>query len=85
MSAVEAERWLAYAESDLRAARALLDDPDHFPRQVCFLSQQAAEKALKAVLVLANVDFPRSHDLDYLRDLVPGGWHSKGSILILPT
>ena len=55
MNAPDAVRWLAYARSDLNAARALLRDPDYYPRQVCFLSQQAAEKALKAVFVLLDV------------------------------
>ena len=77
MNAAEAARWLAYARSDLDAARALLNDPDHYPRQVCFLAQQAAEKALKATLVLLEIEFPFTHDLDRLRDLIPPGWPVK--------
>jgi len=71
-SGVEAKRWLNYAASDLAAASTLLEDTDHFPRQVCFLAQQVAEKAIKAVLVFLEVDFPNIHDLDRLRDLIPG-------------
>jgi HEPN domain-containing protein len=79
MSAPEAEarRWLEYSRSDLAAARALLQQPDSFPRQVCFLAQQSAEKALKAALVLAGADVPRRHDLDALRNLLPAGWRVK--------
>jgi HEPN domain-containing protein len=77
MSAPESNRWLAYARSDLDAAHALLHDPDHYPRQVCFLAQQAAEKALKAVLVLLEIEFPFTHDLDRLREMVPAGWRVK--------
>jgi HEPN domain-containing protein len=81
MSVAEAEarRWLDYAHSDLAAAQALLEQPDSFPRQVCFslLTQQAAEKALKAALVLAGADVPRSHDLDVPRNLLPEGWRTK--------
>jgi len=33
MNAPDAVRWLAYARSDLNAARALLRDPDYYPRQ----------------------------------------------------
>jgi HEPN domain-containing protein len=29
---------------------------------------------LKAVLIFLQVDFPRTHDLDRLRHLIPGGW-----------
>jgi HEPN domain-containing protein len=77
MNVPESKRWLAYARSDLDAAHALLRDTDHYPRQVCFLAQQAAEKALKAVLVLLEIEFPFKHDLDRLRDLLPEGWRVK--------
>jgi HEPN domain-containing protein len=77
MSTPEAERWLAYARSDLAAARALLRDPEHYPRQVCFLAQQSAEKALKALLILLDIEFPHTHDLDRLRESVPPGWRVK--------
>ena len=39
---------------------------------VCFHAQQAAEKAVKAVLVHLGVDFPKSHRLDRLAGLLPG-------------
>jgi HEPN domain-containing protein len=58
MNAPEAERWLAYAHSALDAGLALLRAQDHYPRQACFLAQQAAEKALKAILVLLEANFP---------------------------
>ena len=77
MNVIEAKRWLAYAFSDFNAARILLSDPDHFPRQVCFLAQQTAEKALKAILVLLEIEFPFTHDLDRLRDIIPNGWRIK--------
>ncbi len=77
MSTPEAERWLAYARSDLDAAHALLRDLEHYPRQVCFLAQQSAEKALKALLVLLDIEFPHTHDLDRLRESVPPGWRVK--------
>ncbi len=44
------------------------------PRHACFLIQQAAEKALKAVLVLEGIEFPFTHDLDALRNLLPDSW-----------
>ena len=77
MNAPEAERWLTYARSDLDAAHALLRGPEHYPRQVCFLAQQSAEKALKALLVLLDIEFPYTHDLDRLRESVPPGWRVK--------
>ena len=47
------------------------------PRNVCWLSQQAVEKALKAAFVLEGMDFPHIHDLDRLRNSLPEGWPVK--------
>jgi HEPN domain-containing protein len=60
------EQWLAYAESDLRLAGLAAQDRLVLPEQVCFHAQQAAEKALKAVLRFKQVEFPWTHDLDEL-------------------
>src|SRR5215211_8158564 len=73
----DAKVWMQYSESDLRAAKTLFESTDFFPVQICFLSQQYAEKALKAVLVFEDVYFPKIHDLDRLRDLIPEGWKAK--------
>jgi HEPN domain-containing protein len=73
MKVDEAREWLAYAKSDLDAAYTLLEKGDFFPRQICFMSQQAGEKALKAVLVFLDIKFPKTHDLDRIRELIPEG------------
>jgi HEPN domain-containing protein len=73
----EVQRWLRYAREDLVAAEALVGQRTVAPRHVCWLAQQAAEKALKAVLVFLQIDFPRRHDLDALRNLMPTDWHLK--------
>ncbi len=70
----EACRWLRFSAEDLDVARRLLNGCPSVPRHVCWLSQQSAEKALKAALVLEGVEFPYSHDLDALRNLLPDGW-----------
>ena len=77
MNTSEAKRWMAYAKSDLDAAYALLEKGDFFPRQICFMAQQAGEKALKAVLVFLDISFPLTHDLDHIRELIPEGWEVK--------
>lgn len=59
--------WLAHARSDLAFARLGLNQ-DILPEQLCFHAQQAVEKALKAVLLHAGVDFPFTHDLEALLD-----------------
>lgn len=58
MEAGDAAEWLFHAESDLRYAALGRGAPGILPNQVAFHTQQAAEKALKAVLVDASVDFP---------------------------
>lgn len=55
---IEARRWLRYAQEDLVAAEAMVGQPKMAPRHACWLAQQAAEKALKAVLVFLQIDFP---------------------------
>ena len=73
----ETRRWLRYAREDLEGAETLLERCVGVPRHVCWLAQQAVEKALKAILVFLALDFPRRHDLDALRNLVPDDWHIK--------
>lgn len=62
----EAREWLSYAEMDMEAARALIPMVRSLAPVVAFHSQQAAEKALKGLLTLRGVTFPRSHDLEAL-------------------
>ena len=76
---VEATRWLRYAREDLEAAQAMLGLPHIANRHVCWLAQQAAEKAIKAALVFLQVDFPRRHDLDALRTLLPDDWRVRAT------
>jgi HEPN domain-containing protein len=73
----ETQRWLRYAREDLEAAEALVEQQTVVPRHICWLAQQAAEKALKAVLVFLGVEFPWRHDLDALRNLIPTDWEVK--------
>lgn len=58
--------WLRHAASDLRLAELAAQDSQVLPAQAAFHAQQAVEKALKAVLVRLEVEFPRTHHLDEL-------------------
>lgn len=73
MSRPEAGRALALlarADADLAAVRAL-ETVDAVPDEIVgFHSQQAAEKLLKAVLAAHGIEFPRTHSLLYLLDLL---------------
>jgi HEPN domain-containing protein len=73
----EVRRWVRFAREDLQAAEKLLTEATVVPRHVCWLAQQAAEKALKAALTSQEIDFPFRHDLDALRNLLPEGWEVK--------
>ena len=71
---VEALRWLRFSKEDIDVALRLLTELPSAPRHACWFSQQAAEKALKAALVLQGAEFPFTHDLDALRNLLPDSW-----------
>lgn len=64
------QQWLTKAESDLRVARALLQAEFDDYENVGFHAQQAAEKFIKATLVRHQVEFPKTHDIARLRDLL---------------
>ena len=62
--------WLRRARSNLARARSLANLPDVIYEDPCVDAQQAAEKALKAVLVHLKVDFPKTHALADLLTLI---------------
>ena len=64
------EDWLRYARSDLELAR-VEQSPYILLESLCFHAQQAAEKAIKAVLLANNIPFPRTHHIGTLLDLLP--------------
>lgn len=69
MNAIWAE-WVAKAETDLEAASVLASRRKRpLPDQVCFLSQQCAEKYLKAFLIARGIVPPKVHNLGRLNDM----------------
>ena len=71
----EARRWLNFAREDLDVAKELLRGGRI--RHVCYCAQQAAEKALKAALVLDGLEVPYIHDLNAVRNRLPDSWPVK--------
>jgi HEPN domain-containing protein len=61
--------WLNRARSNLARAKVDIRIPDVYLEDLCFDAQQAAEKAIKAVLLSLGVRFPYHHDLAELLDL----------------
>ena len=68
-------QWLDAAREDIDVAERLAKDGVAL-KSVCYHSQQAAEKALKAGLVIDGKSPPRTHNLETLRRLMTrrGGW-----------
>jgi HEPN domain-containing protein len=60
--------WLNRAKSNLAQASRVL--PGVYLEDLCFASQQAVEKAVKAVFIHRSVRFPYVHDLARLLNLL---------------
>lgn len=65
-----AQVLLDRADEDLHPCRVLTETIGVGDNTVGFHAQQAVEKALKVALVLAEVELPRTHDLDLLVEKV---------------
>lgn len=61
-----AEVLAGKSAGDLRVLKKIALDPEILDDSVGFNAQQAVEKAIKTALTLSAVDFPRTHDLDFL-------------------
>lgn len=64
----DAREWISRARSDLALARA--SGEGIYLEDLCFHTQQAAEKAIKALLIRYGIRFPYTHDLASLLTLV---------------
>lgn len=59
--------WLFRAREDISVIQNLEQTGiEFYVSSICFHAQQAVEKYLKAFLILHDIDFPRTHDVDYL-------------------
>lgn len=65
-------QWIGKGDIDYRTAERLLRDDDPIREAVAFHCQQAVEKYLKAVLVSRQVEFPKTHSIAQLLDLISG-------------
>ncbi|MBW2306010.1 MAG: HEPN domain-containing protein [Deltaproteobacteria bacterium] len=63
-------QWLAKAEQDMKAGEVLLAAEPPFLYPACFHAQQSAEKYLKALLTWHQIEFPKTHAIEQLLDLV---------------
>ena len=65
------EKWLIKAHNDLKVAENEIEltPEDMVTDAICFHSQQAVEKYLKAYLVFKKIDFDKTHNLEFLLEL----------------
>ena len=73
----EVGQWLQFAEDELADAEFLVNRRQATAHTAGFWAQQAAEKALKAVYIFVQVQYPFSHNLDELCQGIPEGWAFK--------
>ena len=64
------KQWAAKAEIDYQTANRLLQDEEPIRESIAFHCQQAVEKYLKALLVLYQIEFPKTHSIAQLLDLI---------------
>lgn len=71
-TAIVAREWVTKADNDLKTAAHTLKLGDKCPADtVCFHAQQCVEKYIKAFLVVLEIEFPRTHDIEILISLIP--------------
>ena len=59
--------WIFRANEDISVINSLVrSGTEYYTSTICFHAQQAAEKFLKAFLAYHDIDFPRTHDIDFL-------------------
>ena len=79
------EEWMRHADSDLTNAK-MVDNEEIAPEIIAFHAQQAVEKALKALLIQRQIDFPRTHIIGVLLSLCSeNGYQKKKRLPYLAT
>ena len=63
-------QWLDKAGQDMEACGILLASEPSVNYPVCFHAQHAAEKYIKALLTWRQIEFPKTHAIELLLDLL---------------
>ena len=69
----DVREWLRRAESNFEIAKRGKTSPKIVYEDLCYDCQQAAEKAIKAVLIFYNLPFPKTHNIKHLLKLLNEG------------
>jgi HEPN domain-containing protein len=75
MGETEAAEWIRFAEDDLQAAKYLLGMPERKLEIICYHCQQCAEKAMKSLYALKDIEIPRTHDFRILASGLQSFWN----------
>lgn len=74
-------QWVEIANEDLQMAKHGFTISSNVPyRLIAFHSQQCAEKYLKAFLVFNSIDFPYTHEIEKLLNLIPEEYKLTGKL-----
>jgi HEPN domain-containing protein len=65
-----AQNWLQRARSNLERAQAGKVSSGILFEDLCFDCHQAVEKSLKALLIYKKIEFPRTHSISRLLEIV---------------
>ena len=66
------KEWLRHADEDLRLAQHAFKIKSAVPyKLIAYHAQQCAEKSLKAYLVYKHIDFPYTHNISVLLEMLP--------------
>lgn len=65
-----ANQWFAKGDSDLSAAQILVQANPALVYPACFHAQQAIEKYCKGFLTWHQIEFPKTHDLLLLQEIM---------------
>ena len=63
-------QWLNKADEDYIVLERLFKDEEPILIPIAFHAQQAVEKYLKAYLTSKHIDFPKTHDIQEIRNLI---------------
>jgi hypothetical protein len=78
----EAGRWLAVAAADMRAVRLCLAADEPMLGIAAYHCQQAAEKVIKGLLVMADTPFAKTHDMARLGDIAASHYADLRTLLV---
>lgn len=66
----KADEWIVFAESDWAIAKQGKASKKILYETLCFHCQQATEKSIKGVCLFNKINFPKTHDIDFLLELL---------------